>query len=120
MYRGTIHRVVTIVGKKNGFEQTKAYLGSLDSDMETKLKDVKDVDGLGPIVQKCCLFPSVQLPENLIETFAEELADRLTEVKELLADFETKRKELYEEVLIMNFVKDVKQKTSLAKVIFFR
>ena len=119
-YYATIYRVVTTVGKKNGFETTKSYLGTLDSDMKTDLKDVKEVDGLAPIVRMYCLFPSVQLLENLVETFAEELAERLTEVKELLAKFEKGRKELYEQVLIKDFVKEVKQKALLAKVILFR
>ena len=114
-YGHTVFAVVTAVVKKNELATVKSYLETVDPDMKSKLEAVRRGTELHPLVRECCLFPSIHLLENLASTFAE----GLPEVDRALAKFKKEKDQLYRQVLIKDFVAEVKeaQRASHAKVI---
>ena len=116
-YGDTVYDVVTAVVENSGLETVKSYLGTVHPDMKTKLEAVRKDADLQPLVREYCLFPSIQLLQSLACRFAE----GLPKVEQALAKFVEERDQLYRQVLIKDFVTEVRetQRASHAKVHVF-
>lgn len=111
--------MINAIVEKDGLEKTKSYLETIRPEMRTKLKDVKEDFHLSPVVREYCVFPGIALLEGLVEDYSEDLP----KVKQFLEQFVKERDQLYEQVLLKDFVEEVKSeqmKSSCAKVILLR